>query len=235
VIFRRRPLPAAIALDAPPVVVRLRVDARARRFTLRPTAGGGAVLTLPEGVPERDARDFLERHAGWLTGALSRIPALVTVSPGLCLPLDGVPAEIVVARVTAPRLEAGRLLVPEGRAAGPALQAFLKRRARDRLGAAARGHAETLGRRVAAVSIRDTRSRWGSCSSTGRLSFSWRIAMAPEEVQGYLAAHEAAHLVEMNHSARYWAVLAGLMPDYERPRAWLKREGRTLHRYRFDV
>jgi hypothetical protein len=152
------------------------------------------------------------------------------------LPVDGSPVEI--ARAPRPRartqVKGGRLLIGAEATAGPAVATFLKARARARLGALAEGHAQALGKPVRGIGIRDTRSRWGSCSSAGRLNFSWRIAMAPPEVQAYLAAHEAAHLVEMNHSARFWALVARLMPDYERPRSWLKREGRGLHRYRFE-
>ena len=118
---------------------------------------------------------------------------------------------------------------------GPRVAALLKVRARDRLQPAARAYARKLGRRINAISLRDTTSRWGSCSSRGNLSFSWRLAMAPVEVQDYVAAHEAAHLVEMNHSDRYWATLAGIMPEYELHRCWLKREGRGLHAYRFEA
>ena len=92
-----------------------------------------------------------------------------------------------------------------------------------------------LGRRAVSVSLRDTRSRWGSCSAQGRLSFSWRLAMAPPEVLDYVAGHEAAHLVEMSHGQRYWEVVERIMPDYRRHRAWLKREGRKLHGFRFEA
>ncbi|MGR3434759.1 MAG: M48 family metallopeptidase, partial [Shimia sp.] len=81
--------------------------------------------------------------------------------------------------------------------------------------------------------LRDTRSRWGSCSAAGGLNYSWRLVMAPPEVLDYVAAHEVAHLAQMNHSPRFWAEVAGLMPGYEAPRGWLRRHGADLHRYRF--
>lgn len=230
-----RGLPAEIRLARPEVTVTLRINQRARRFTLRPTPEGGAVLTLPPGVSESEVRSFLLRHATWLEGALVRQPAMVTVAPGCLLPVDGDPIEIAaVEGVRAPRLEGGRLLVGAG-PAGPAVAAWLKRRTRDRLAPLAHDYAAKVGRRISGISIRDTRSRWGSCSAAGRLSFSWRIAMTPPQVQAYLAAHEAAHLVELNHSPRYWAVLARLMPDHARHKAWLREHGRGLHRYRFDT
>lgn len=228
--------PKTVWIDDPGIAVRLNRQRRARRFTLRlETGGDGAVLTLPPQVCETDARAFLLRHRGWLARALSDRPAPVTVAPGVSLPVDGVAVPVVAEVCRGVRLDGGRLAVPRGRAPGPAVAAWLKARARDRLAPLAEAHAGRLGRRIAGVSLRDTRSRWGSCSSAGRLSFSWRIAMAPPEVQDYLAAHEAAHLVEMNHSARFWALVERLMPGHERPRAWLKRDGRGLHRYRFDT
>jgi predicted metal-dependent hydrolase len=90
-----------------------------------------------------------------------------------------------------------------------------------------------LGRRYTRLTLRDTRSRWGSCSATGALSYSWRLILAPPRVLDYVAAHEVAHLAQMNHSPAFWAEVARLMPDYESPRAWLRREGSALHRYRF--
>jgi len=223
-------------LDDPAVAVRLSVQPRARRFTLRLDPGGaGAVLTLPKGVGRAEAVAFLDRHRGWLARALAERPRPVAVGHGVVIPVDGVPVEIVAAPGSGPRLMEGRLGVPEARAAGPAVAAWLKARARARIVPEAARHAARRGRRIAGISFRDTRSRWGSCSAARRLSFSWRLAMAPPEVQAYLAAHEAAHLVEMNHSPRYWAVLESLMPDYAGPRAWLRREGRGLHRYRFGA
>lgn len=234
---RRRRLPERIVLAAPDVTVTLRPSTRARRFTLRPTDEANAVLTLPVGTGEAEARAFLARHAGWLARTLARMPQPIAVRPGVRLPIDGVPVEIVrditVRRIV--RLDGERLRVGAAAAPGPAVAGWLRARARDRLAERAGFHAALLGRPIRGLALRDTRSRWGSCSAAGRLSFSWRIAMAPPEVQDYLAAHEVAHLAELNHSARYWAVLARLLPGYERPRAWLKREGRSLHRYRFEA
>ena len=132
------------------------------------------------------------------------------------------------------KLEGGRLLVsgpPEG-APGRA-RAFLKDAARAALVPAAHGYAEQVGRRAARITLRDTRSRWGSCSSEGALSFSWRLAMAPPEVLDYVAAHEAAHLVEMNHGPRFWALVERLRPDWRESRDWLRRHGGDLHRVDF--
>lgn len=227
-----------IELDTPPIAVHLRVNRRARRFTLRlGEPGQGAILTLPPGVPRSEARMFLLRQSGWLETALSRRPDLVRMEEGAEIPVDGVP--LTLRLMDGPRrppvIDGETLRLSGPHPAGPRIAAWLKTRARDRMVPAVHRYAGMLGRRVSGVSLKDTRTRWGSCSSNARVNLSWRLAMAPPEVQEYLTAHEAAHLVEMNHSERYWAVLARLMPDYQAPRAWLRREGRGLHAYVFDA
>ncbi|GFE63244.1 hypothetical protein KIN_03180 [Litoreibacter roseus] len=111
--------------------------------------------------------------------------------------------------------------------------ALLKVTARDRLASASQKHAETLGRPFHKITLRDTRSRWGSCTSQGNLMYSWRLILAPPEVLDYVAAHEVAHLAHMDHSQRFWTAVGGLCPGYQTPRAWLRRNGATLHRYQF--
>ncbi|MEL7137816.1 MAG: SprT family zinc-dependent metalloprotease [Pseudomonadota bacterium] len=233
----RKPLPRSLALSDPHVSVALRVNARARRFTLRlAEPGAGAVLTMPPGVPLAHVEKFLLEHRGWLAHALAGQPEGQRPIPGALLPVDGAPVPLIAgSHRGAPRLLDNRLILPSGKTPGPAVAAWLKERARGRLVPAVHRYAEALGRRPAAVSLRDTRSRWGSCSSTRRISFSWRLAMAPLEVQDYVAAHEAAHLCEMNHSSRYWAHVERLMPDYAIHRAWLRREGRKLHAWQFNA
>jgi len=163
-----------------------------------------------------------------------RAPAPAPVAPGVTLPLAGRP--VTLCSSGAPRgpcrLEGDRLLVPDA-APGPAVAAFLRALAQARLAPAARAAAQRLGRRAGRISFRDTRSRWGSCTSRGDLAFSWRLAMAPPAVQDYVAIHEAAHLVEMNHGPAFWAVVAGLCPGYRVQRAWLRGEGRGLHGFTF--
>ena len=157
---------AIITLDDPDIPVRLRVTARARRFTLRlEPSGDGAVLTMPPGVPIAEARMFLMRQSDWLASALARQPGRVVVGPGTRLPVAGVEVEIHIVdgprRV--PRLEEGRLILSaagvRGFQVGPRVTAFLKTRARDALVPAARHYAELLGRQATAIALRDTRSR----------------------------------------------------------------------------
>lgn len=109
---------------------------------------------------------------------------------------------------------------------------FLKRLARRELEAAVRRHAETVGLHPKSISIKDTTSRWGSCTHDRRLAFSWRIVMAPPDVLDYLAAHEVAHFAEMNHGPKFWALCERLCPHTEAGKAWLKRHGSGLHAIR---
>ena len=115
------------------------------------------------------------------------------------------------------------------------LKGFLRAQARADITAAVRAHSARLGRPFARLSLRDTRSRWGSCSAEGNLMLSWRLVMAPPAVLDYVAAHEVAHLVELNHSPRFWALVERLCPDHATQRRWLAENGTALHRYRFDA
>lgn len=219
----------------PPVALVLRRSARARRISLRVSRLDGRVtLTLPPGVPEREALAFARDRADWIRGHLGDMTPPVAVAPGTELPVEGRPRRIEAATGRRIVIDDDRIAVP-GQPVGPRLQAFLKARARDRLAAASDRHAAALGRPYARLSLRDPRSRWGSCSSQGGLMYSWRLILAPPEVLDYVAAHEVAHLAEMNHSDRFWQVVRRLYGPFEAERRWLKREGGTLHRFIFTA
>ena len=132
------------------------------------------------------------------------------------------------------RIEPGRVLVPGPQdKAGKRLAGHLKALARARLAEASDHYAAKLGRPYSAITLRDTRSRWGSCTAEGRLMYSWRLILAPPEVLDYVVAHEVAHLAQMNHSPAFWAEVERLYGSYAAPRGWLRRQGSDLHRYRF--
>lgn len=220
----------------PPIPVILRRSTRARRLSLRISRIDGRVtLTLPQRVPEKEGIAFLQSREDWLRGHLDQMGAEVVVRQGGNVLYEGAEVPVVGSAVKRTRLVDGALHVPdEPERAGARVQAFLKLRARDRLAEASDHYAAAVGRSYRKVSLRDTRSRWGSCTSKGDLMYSWRLIMAPPEVLDYVAAHEVAHLVEMNHSQAFWDVVAGIFPDYESPRRWLKQNGEALHRVRFD-
>lgn len=219
----------------PPVQLTLRRSARARRISLRVSRLDGRVtLTMPKGVAERDALIFAQEKASWLRIQLAGQPDKVAVGNGSILPVEGV--ERRVERGTGRRVVAKDelILVPGSPdACGARVQAWLKTLARERLAAASDGYADKLGLSYTRISLRDTRSRWGSCSHAGGLMYSWRLIMAPPDVLDYVAAHEVAHLAEMNHSPAFWSVVERLKPGYDLPRRWLRNKGAALHRYRF--
>ncbi|GAB4382923.1 M48 family metallopeptidase [Albidovulum sp.] len=220
----------------PPVSVSLRRTAAARRFSLRVSRLDGQVtLTMPARAREADALDFLHARGPWLRGVLAGLVPVEPVAIGTRLPVEGRERVVTAAPVRAATLEAERLLVPASGAAGPRVAALLKLLARQRLAAESEAFARRIGRGVARLSLRDTRSRWGSCSASGGLMYSWRLIMAPPEVLRYVAAHEVAHLRRMDHSPAFWDLVGQLMPDHAAHRAWLRRNGALLHRFDFGA
>jgi predicted metal-dependent hydrolase len=216
-------------------------DKRARRITLRIEPGGQALkLTVPHGLKTREIDEFLARHSGWLMTKLAKFPRQNVLEEGKYLHIRGVAHRI---ERTGKLRGLTEIVEIEGeavlRVGGDEdhlvrrLKDFLKVEARKDLERLAHGHAGTVGARVKAVSLKDTKSRWGSCSHDGNLSFSWRIVMAPPHVIDYLAAHEVSHLKEMNHSDRFWALCEKLCPQSEEAKAWLKRNGAMLHVHDF--
>ena len=220
--------------------IKLRRHRRARRYTLRihPT-DRAAILTMPPRGSMREAKAFAERHGGWIAARLTRLPEAVPFVEGAVLPLRGIERRISHRKGargtvwTETRDSGEKVLCVAGGAEhmDRRVHDYLKREARKDLYKASMAYAEELGVRVKRVSIRDQSSRWGSCTSAGSLSFSWRLILAPPFVLDYLAAHEVAHLVEMNHSARFWRVVARICPSVERAKSWLDTHGNDLHRY----
>lgn len=213
----------------------LRRSARARRMVLRvPRDGGVPVLTLPCHVAETEGRAFAESRLDWLRRACQRVPAPRRPAEGAIFPVEGRRLVVTSAETRMAQVQGDRLLIPAGRPVGPVVQAFVKHLAHQRLRLACDRHADRLGRPFRTIALRDTRSRWGSCSVDRRLMFSWRLAMAPPAVLDYVAAHEVAHLAHMDHSPRFWSAVEALLPGYAPYRAWLRRHGGDLMLWRFD-
>jgi len=221
---------------SPPVEVTLKRTARARRMSLRVSRLDGRVtLSLPTRARESEAMAFLHAQEDWIRKALSNVVANGAVALGDEIPIEGRMVRLQAGPGRALTLTPDALLVPGDAArTGVRVAAFLKTRARDRLAAASDHYAGRIGRRYTTLTLRDTRSRWGSCTADAGLMYSWRLIMAPPLVLDYVAAHEVAHLAEMNHSARFWAIVADLMPDYQTHRRWLKSQGHALHSFRFS-
>ena len=219
--------------DNPLSEVTFRRSSRARRLTLRVSKLDGRVtLTVPRGVSEREAAGFVREKAGWIAKARSDVATEVIVDIGSEIPVFGKKRPVI--KGVSRRAVIGEVIEAPENGAGSAIAAALKELARPVIVAAAERHAEALGATLGRVTLRDTRSRWGSCSTEGNLMLAWRLIMAPPEVLDYVVAHEAAHLREMNHSAAFWALVKELCPDFEDHKLWLRREGTALHRYRFE-
>jgi predicted metal-dependent hydrolase len=240
-LFERGPDPAHLDVAHNGEVYRIAINrsARSRRFTLRVrTASRDVLLTMPARASLTSAREFAERHSAWIGARLARLPRPVAFEPMAKTPLRGVDHTIVhrPAQRGVVWVEAGAhgpLLCVAGERphVGRRVADFLKREAMKDIEAAVFRHAKTIGVQPKRIAVRDTVSRWGSCSSSGRLSFSWRLILAPPYVLDYLAAHEVAHMVHMNHSPKFWAVVGRASPDVKRAEAWLKAHGASLHRY----
>ncbi len=236
----REPQAIEIVFDNSTYPVRLRRHRQARRYTLRiQTATREVVLTIPPRGTLKDAREFAEKHGGWIAARLGRLPEAAPFAHGIVMPLRGVAHRIAHRPSTRGTVwtevdgSGERLLCVAGQAplVGRRIGDFLRREARRDLEAASRRFAAGLGLTIQRIVVRDQSSRWGSCSTTGVLSFSWRLILAPSDVLNYLAAHEVAHLIEMNHSAKFWHLVQRLYPGHERAKAWLDAHGGDLHRY----
>lgn len=223
----------SVFIGTPPIEVRLKRNPRAKRFTLRLSrTDGKATLTLPTRASLREAEGFAHRQEGWLRTQLSALPERSVLLDGGRLPFRGVDLEIATTTGKSIRVEGDKILVG-GKHSGARLQAFIKTEARNALFPAVEKYAAKINRPFNRITLRDTRSRWGSCSAEGNLMFSWRLVMAPPIVLDYVAAHEVAHLAEMNHSAAFWDVVQTLMPDYQNHRNWLNEYGAKLHAVNF--
>ncbi len=231
------PLPERITLDIadlPAAEVQVRVNRRARKIRLRLDHDGQAVLVLPSARAFREGRAFLRDHTDWLADRLRALPPRVPFAADAVIPYLG--RDHRIHHLPDGRggvwRELGEIMVAGQEEHLPRrLTDWLKAEARRELAARARGYADELDRDVKRVGVRDTKGRWGSCSAKGNLSFCWRLILAPEAVLDYVAAHEVAHLMEHNHSPRFWAIVERLRPDYRESEAWLRRHGASLHRY----
>ncbi len=242
-LFSRRtsePSVFTVDFDSELYLVRLRRNRQARRYTLRiHSATREVVLTMPPRGSLKQAREFAQKHGGWIAARLRRLPPSVPLIDGAVLPLRGIEHRIVH------RPDARGTVWTEDAADGATalcvagasphiprrVRDYLKREAKRDLEAASKLAALALGVSVKRVSIRDQSSRWGSCSTTGVLSYSWRLILAPPFVLDYLAAHETVHLIEMNHGRAFWRQVERVCPEFRRAKAWLEAHGADLHRY----
>lgn len=215
--------------------VRVRVDGRAKRISIKvEKVGGLVILTAPTEKALPEARRFMSTRTNWIAARRAAMHTRLPFEHGAETPFLGRMRRIEHAPDAADpaRIDGDRLVIAGRKAKiADAVQKFMKVEAKRRLESAAHDHAAKIGRSVANVSVRDQKTRWGSCAASGRLSFSWRLVMAPESVLSYVAAHEVAHLKHMHHGPAFWRLVAKLDPDWEAAEAWLKEDGPSLRRY----
>lgn len=225
-------------LNAP---IEVRRHPGARRLTLRVSRTRRAIIvTLPVQCDLDEAGSFLHRNMAWVRERLDSLPAPVPFHDGAFMPLRGDTHRIAFAGRTRGRgvvqrtvVEPYAVLNVSGDAAHAPrrLSDWLISEARKDLGDRVAWHSQQLGVKSSRITVRDQTSRWGSCSTTGALSFSWRLILAPRHILDYVAAHEVAHLAEMNHGPKFWSLVRRTMPDMEEARRWLQIYGMDLHRY----
>ncbi|OSQ45965.1 M48 family metallopeptidase [Thalassospira sp. MCCC 1A01428] len=218
-----------------PVPVRLRISARASRLKLRIDPGfDGVEVVVPNGISRKTALSMLRQHIDWIEAHLSRLPDRVLFVPGAWVPFLG--NEHAIRAVPEAKrgvwAESGVIWVSGAiEHSNRRVADWLKKQAKLEIAPRAHAYAEEIGKKINRISIKDTRTRWGSCSSGGNLSFSWRLILAPEDVLDYVVAHEVAHLQELNHSPRFWKVVDDLYGASAKQQHWLKRNGSGLHRF----
>ena len=226
-----------LKIDGQAVPVTVRINPRARRLIVKvhPSTGEVSVIASSRHALEH-ALDFARTETDWIAGRLADVPKPVMLGLGVRIPFRGqdhvieegvrseksvwIDSETSVIRVSGRREHAGRRV-----------QDFLKREARRQLEERVSEYSVALCISPRHITVRDTASRWGSCSSSRSLSFSWRLIMAPSFVLDYVVAHEVSHLRELNHRPRFWRLVELLVPDIEKSQAWLSVHGALLHRY----
>ncbi|MGE0765797.1 MAG: M48 family metallopeptidase [Hyphomicrobiaceae bacterium] len=239
----KTPLVQLLKVDGLPAPVEVRRHPTARRLTLRVShSARNVVLTIPRYTDVREADRFLTKSLDWIRERLECVPDAVPFEDGSVVPLRGIAHSVAFAGRrrghAVVEIERGRLgILPKLVVSGA--EEHCARRLRDWLVGESRRdldervtfHARQLGLVAKRISVRDQKSRWGSCTSDGQLSFSWRLVLAPPLVLDYVAAHEVAHLAEMNHGPRFWTLVKRTMPELEEAKLWLRMNGMQLYRY----
>jgi hypothetical protein len=239
---QKRSVRSELELEALGAPIEVRRHPAARRLTLRVSKTRRAVIvTVPDACRMEDAGKFLKNNLEWVRDRLGRVPTPVPFADGSKIPVRGRMHRVCFTGVSRARavveiaegLEVVPRLLVSGRTehAPRRLKDWLIEQARSDLDESVARHSRTLGVKARSIRLRDQTSRWGSCTANGLLSFSWRLILAPAHVLDYVAAHEVAHLREMNHGPGFWKLVARAMPRLEEAKRWLRNHGSDLHRY----
>jgi len=229
--------PVSILIDNQPVIVSFRRNGKAKRIILRLTREStGVVVTLPKNVNSARALAFVEKSVPWISKHLKQRSPRTVLGHGSIVPLRGIAHEV---RAGAARRglitvdsEACHIIVPgDPRHLSRRLQDWLKAEAKADLTAASVRYGKAMEVSFRRVSIRDQKSRWGSCSASGDLSYNWRLILAPGHILDYVAAHEVAHRQHMNHGPKFWRLVLKHCPHASTAKHWFKSNGAELHRF----
>jgi len=225
----------SITVGFPEVQVFVKKSKKAKRVSLRVSgANGNVFLIVPVRVSMQDAENFACEKVGWIRKQLVSKVEKTSVQHGTILPIGGVPHKVIAGYGKKIIFKDRTIIVPFKRKSfNSGLKAFLIELARQRFCERTDYYTKLIGKEYSRIEIRDTKSRWGSCSAEGNISYSWRLILAPNSVLDYLVVHEVSHLVEMNHSINFWNHVETLMPNYKEFRSWLKLNGERLHSYQF--
>ena len=210
---------------------------KARRVSIRIREATGVVsITLPRGVDASFLAKFVEKHTAWIQKNLAKTVKPEMVRLGVKLPIEGSLRELALDRnlhCDFEILSDKILLKTVSPTCGVQVQRALISRSRVIFADLSFEYAERLEVKFSKISIKDPKSRWASCSSSGALMYSWRLIMAPSNIIRYVVAHEIAHLLHLNHSKDFWSVVHSLCPNYNAHRLWLRSNGKNLHKFVF--
>ncbi|MGY9106367.1 MAG: M48 family metallopeptidase [Alphaproteobacteria bacterium] len=219
-------------LDIPLIIRR---SPRARRISLKiDSHSGAAVLVLPRNVSESDGVRFAAKHQHWLKSKLLELPPPIPFEDGALIPLRGQDLRVIHqphGHGIVKKCDRELLVFGQPEHLARRLKDWLKRQARRDISPLVTEKAAIIGQKPGLISVRDQKTRWGSCAANGNLSFNWRLILAPSFVLEYVVAHEVAHLAEHNHSKAFWRKVGELTMFTNQGRAWLRHEGTRLHRY----
>jgi len=229
-------LPTSLLIEGKSLPLVVRENSKAKRLTLRlrPDGGGEIILTVPLYHSKNQVIGFIEKSKPWLGKQMARIFQKLPYAEGMVLPVFGKHYELRHKPSQSFRSWWGEdhlLVHAPVEKFGMCVEKSLHQVATQFLTSRTTLYASQLDKPVNRITLRDTRSRWGSCSPNGNISYSWRLVFAPEQVADYLCAHEVAHLKEMNHSPRFWKIVEGFCPEYKNLRYWLRQNGKTLFQY----
>tara|TARA_Y100000739_G_C20600044_1_gene462427 strand:- start:1654 stop:2388 length:735 start_codon:yes stop_codon:yes gene_type:complete len=220
---------------SPTININVRKSNKAKRVSIRISGATNEVfLIVPKQVSILNAKQFAISKERWIRKQLRSKFDISKVKLGSLVPVEGFYYLIEIGENKRVKVENNKLLIPsQSTDISKHLKAYLLELSRQRLFSMTKHYCELIGKNCVKVSIKDPKTRWGSCTSKGNLMYSWRLIMAPKSILEYLVVHEVSHLLEMNHSKKFWQHVGNMMPNFRESQIWLKKNGQKLHSYQF--